>query len=300
MTLRESHSHPRIFDAIALFCAIVSVFVAWLSFSHGGNWSALGWVSLVCLSLLLWGTFVEPSRLRVIRRRESLVLSPTIWIRIVFLSDLHAGGPRPASWYERLARETSALNPDVLFLGGDHVVDRVEPVAMLAPFSRVSARFGKYFVLGNHDFLDRPQEIRAQLQSFGLEDLTNRSVVHSRDGKKIELSGVDDHWHGNPKLQTRTSSEIPHVLLAHEPDVLMDLQKGDVDLVFAGHTHGGQVALPLIGSLWPIPTKLGRRVSSGRCVMNGVPCLVSEGAGEADARYRLFTNPEILVVEVGI
>jgi predicted MPP superfamily phosphohydrolase len=300
MTLRDTHTLVRFYDGLAIATSVLALIVVWASFSASGAWVILGWLSLIGVGLIAWGTFVEPQRLRILRRREALVSHPTTWIKIVFLSDFHAGGPRPAKWYERLAREASALNPDVLLLGGDFVVDRSDPITMLAPFTVVSARMGKYFVLGNHDFMDQPHVIREALQRFGCEDLTNRSVFLSRDGKELELTGIDDHWYGDPKLALRKSKEVPRFLLSHEPDVLMDLEPGQVDYVIAGHTHGGQVALPLIGPLRPIPAKLGRKVSDGLRNLYGTPCFISEGCGEADARFRLFTYPEIVVIEVGI
>lgn len=300
MNLRESHEHPFAFDAFLAAVAVVGFLVAWRSFAAGGMWSALGVLALVGEALLAYGVFVEPRRIAVVRYREPLVPSPSVWMRIVFLSDLHAGSFRRATWFERIAHEAQALQPDVVILGGDYVADHADPVTELRPLADLRAPLGRFFVLGNHDFLDRPQDIRAAVSSFGFEDLTNRSVTVERSGRRVELHGVDDHWHGRPEPFVRPSPKFPHVTVAHEPDVLLDLSEGATDLVLSGHTHGGQVRLPAVGPLWPIPSALGRAVDRGRKVMHGIPCIISNGLGETDGRMRLFSPPEIVVVEIGI
>ena len=88
--------------------------------------------------------------------------------------------------------------------------------------------------------------------------------------------------------------------ISHEPDAALDLKEGDTDLLLSGHTHGGQIRLPFIGSIVKIPSILGRKADEGKKVVNGVPVIVSEGVAETDIRSRLFCPPEIMVVDVGI
>ncbi|MFZ2803703.1 MAG: metallophosphoesterase [Patescibacteria group bacterium] len=298
--LRKSHEHPHVFDAFLILLGVVGLFTAWSSFRAGGFWDVLGILALVGEALLAYGVFIEPQHLSVVRYREPLVAQPTTWVSIAFLSDLHAGGFRTRAWFERVARETAALHPDLILLGGDFVADRVDPLDDLSPLTQLSAPLGKFFVLGNHDFFDRPQEVRAAIRSFGFTDLTNTSLAFERNGRAFELSGIDDVWYGNPKRQGRSSPILPHVTLSHEPDILLDLAEKETDLVLSGHTHGGQVRLPFVGPLWPVPTLLGRNASQGRFVRNGITGIISNGLGETDGRLRLMTPPQIVLVEVGI
>lgn len=300
MDLRRSHDRSLGFDAFLVGVACFGLWVAWFGFSRGGAWSVLAISALIGEALLVYGIFIEPQRIVVTRHRIALTKQSTTWIRIVFLSDLHAGAFRSSSWYERISRESAALQPDLVLLGGDYVLDRAEPVSDLAALSDIPARLGKYFVLGNHDLVDRPQDIRRALVSFGYEDLTNRSVRIGNQDRELEVQGMDDCWHGKPKRFQRASPDIPHVTVSHEPDALMDVVEGQTDLVFVGHTHGGQVRFPALGALWPIPAKLGRAVDRGRKIIHGVPCVISNGLGETDGRMRLFSPPEIVVVEAGI
>ncbi len=300
MNLRKSHDRSRGFDVFLVIVALVGFVSIWFGSSLGGFWNLLALAALLGELLLAYGIWIEPNRLVVTRYREPLASDPKIWLRVAFLSDLHAGAFRGRDWYERIAREVASLAPDLVIFGGDYVQDRAEPVADLKPFASLAPRLGKFFVLGNHDYMDRPQDVRAAVASLGYEDLTNRTAVIRADGRTFELHGVDDLWYGNPKRFARSSHLVPHLLISHEPDTLMDLKEGDTDLTLVGHTHGGQVRLPFLGSLWPIPTKLGRAVDHGRRIVNGIRCLVSNGLGETDGRMRLLDRPEILLVEIGV
>lgn len=300
MDLRKSHDRSRGFDVFLVCVAVFGWLCAWFGFSRGGAWSILGVLALIGEALMVEGVCFGPKRLTVTRYRMPLVREPKTWVKIAVLSDFHAGSFKKKNWVERVAHETAALKPDLLLLAGDFVTDRFEPVADLSPLAGLAAPLGRFFVLGNHDLEDRPQEIRKTIASYGYEDLTNRSVMLASNGQRFELAAIDDIWFGKPKLLKRSSPSIPHVTLSHEPDLLMNVKEGDTDLIVCGHTHGGQVRLPLIGPLWPIPSKLGRAAYAGKKVMNGVPCIISNGLGESDGRMRLFSPPEIVVVEVGI
>lgn len=299
MKSRISNDQRWAFFVLVAAVMAVGVAIAILSFSAGGFWKVLGIAALAGEALVIYGMFIESRRLTVARYREALHRHPETWLRVVFLSDLHARPDYPEDWWQRLATEVQALGPDVVVIGGDLVARESEPVADLAPLKDIQAPLGKYFVLGNHDFKHRPQEVRAAMRGFGFEDLTNRSVILTHEGRRLELQGMDDHWYGRPESFKRDNEHTPHVLVAHEPDVLLDLQTGDTDLLLTGHTHGGQVRLPLIGFLW-VPSRTRRVACHGKCLVNGVKAIVSNGLGQSYGRPRLFTPPQILVVEVGI
>ena len=300
MNLRSSHATPWAYDAALILCGLVAFGVFFLSVGRGGLWRIIGILVVCALALIVYAAFLEPRILRVTRYREALVPDPRVWLRVAFLSDLHAGGFRKREWYERIVRETQALRPDIVVGGGDFVADLVEHVSDLSPLRDLVAGLGKVFVLGNHDYIDRPQSVRSALGSYGFADLTNGSITFVHDGAKLEITGVDDHWRGDPVIAKRTSADIPRLVVAHEPDVCMDLKEGDADLVIAGHTHGGQVRLPFIGPVYPIPSKLGRAVDQGRKIVNGTRLIVSRGLGEEEARVRLFCPAEVVIVDVGI
>jgi predicted MPP superfamily phosphohydrolase len=213
---------------------------------------------------------------------------------------MHAGDFKPASWFAKVARTVQGLRPDIAVLGGDVVVDASRPIGDLAAFKDVVAKLGKVYVMGNHDLVDRPQDIRKAIEGWGYACIENKTVRFEKDGRHFDLSGIADPWFGDPRPVPRASRKVPHVTVSHEPDMLMDMVAGDTDLMLAGHTHAGQVRLPLVGALWPIPAKLGRAVDQGRKVVNGIPVIVSNGLGESDGRLRVFAPPQIVCVDIGI
>ncbi len=287
------------FISLLVALCVFGLMTAWLSFRAGGFWDFLGIAALCGTVVVLYAEFIEPKRITVKRYREALVFDPKTWIRVAFLSDLHAGGGALPQYWERVAREVQALAPDLIILGGDFVADRAEPVADLEPFAKLHASLGKMFVMGNHDYVDQPQHIRKTLMGFGYTDMMHKSVTVAQEGHELEIHGLDDHWYGTLRPFARKSKTIPHLLISHEPDVLMDLQEGDTDLVLSGHTHGGQVRFPLIGSVW-VPAKLGRAVDRGRKRLKGVTAIISNGLGEGKWRPRFFSPPQIVIVEVGL
>jgi predicted MPP superfamily phosphohydrolase len=255
-------------------------------------------VLAIVVALVAYGLFIEPRRLNVARYQEDLIPHPTTRMRFAFLSDFHAGGGIPEGWWERVVLETNALAPDAIFLAGDFVVRHARDVNTLQPLKGLRAPQGIYFVLGNHDFLDRPQDIRAFLTGIGGIDLTNRTIQLRREGKEIDVQGLDDHWYGAPG-QIARNGKISHITIAHQPDVALDLEEGKTDLVLAGHTHGGQVRLPIIGSPW-IPAKLRQQVGGGRTLFSGIPVIVSRGLGQEKWHPRFGARPEVVIVDVGV
>jgi predicted MPP superfamily phosphohydrolase len=297
--MKKAASHEGAFLIFELGVVLFGLIVAWLSFRAGGIWNWLGAAALFGEALLAYGVFIETHRLRVTTYREELRPHPSVWMKIAFLSDFHAGGSMGKDWWERVATETAALAPDVIVLGGDYVVESFDTINELLPLTQLRAPLGVFFLLGNHDFLDRPEDIRSWLVDKGFADLTNRSITVHRDGRDLEIQGLDDHWYGAPQDFERTSPAIAHLLIAHEPDALLDLEEGKTDLMLAGHTHGGQVRVPGIGALW-VPTNIGRKVSGGPVRLNGVRALISRGLGQSAWEPRLGARPEIVIVEAGI
>ncbi|MFH1077732.1 MAG: metallophosphoesterase [Patescibacteria group bacterium] len=298
---RKGRSFGLVYDLLTVALATFGVVGAFVSFRAGGSWIVAGAVFTVGVSLVLWGSFVEPYRLVVRTYREPLVPEPKAWVRLVFISDMHAGPFHDRRWFERVGLEVASLGADLLVFGGDFVSYRADAVMDVSPLGRVRGRLGTYFILGNHDYLDDPASVRRTATGWGIADLTNGHASVQKDGRTLQLSGVDDCWYGRPAVPPmRVAATTPHVTIAHEPDIALDVKAGDTDLIIAGHTHGGQIRLPFVGALAGIPSLLGRRADRGRKTINGVPLIVSEGLGESDVRARLFCPPEVTVVEIGI
>jgi len=269
------------------------------------------WKALVCLTLAfalgLWSLWLEPASLRV----QDVDL-PLDWpyprpLRVTLVSDLHVGAP-----YHGLSRLPStvdrinATHPDIICLAGDFVTLGIiggsvtPPEALTRALSRLKAPAGVFAVMGNHDRVYSGQRVRAALAAAGIRDLEDTSVVVITPSGRVWVTGVSDFWTGahdiGRALRAVADSVTPILLLTHNPDLFPGIP-ARVTLTLAGHTHGGQVRLPLIGA--PIvPSVFGQRYVRGHVVEGGRHLFVSTGIGTSDIPIRLGVPPTIFVLTV--
>lgn len=291
LNLEKSLETIILFDLALLFLGLFGIILFIYGSIAGQQW--IVYSMLVCELILIYAVVVAPQRITITKYREVLGKDPKHWIRVVLLTDLHANEKTSQARFERIAERVRSLNPHILLLGGDFVVWDSNDVNRLKPISQIKAA-GKYFVLGNHDYSDNPQKVSGKLKEWGMVDITNTGLSFRHEGKELRIYGVDDAEFGSCVLPTAD----PHIILAHSPDSALCLNEGS-GLVLCGHTHGGQIRLPLIGSI-DIPSKLGRRADQGAKIINGVRLLISRGLGVVGIRARLFCPPEILFVEIGL
>jgi predicted MPP superfamily phosphohydrolase len=172
-------------------------------------------------------------------------------------------------------------------------VRAIEPCAQL--LGQIRARFGILAILGNHDVSTDPAHITAVLQAHGVSVLRNRSVSLERDGERLWLAGVDDVLAGTPdlKLTLRTIPRgEPVVLLAHEPDYADYV--ADVDLQLSGHSHGGQIRIPLVGA--PVLPSMGRKYPWGLRRIGPLTLYTNVGIGTIWIPMRFNCPPEVTLV----
>ncbi|MBS3821670.1 MAG: metallophosphoesterase, partial [Phycisphaerae bacterium] len=193
----------------------------------------------------------------------------------------------------------NAARPDLVVLLGDYV-SRADAItrALVEVLRSLRAPLGVYAVLGNHDYwTDAPAMIRI-FDDAGVRMLTNDHAVLTRDGQPLCLAGVDDLMAGSPSLTDALADapdDAPRLLLCHNPDYLDRMPRDvRVDLALCGHTHGGQVRLPLIG---PPALPVGnRRYAEGLVRAPSCPAYVSRGIGMVSIPVRFNCRPELPVI----
>lgn len=222
-------------------------------------------------------------------------------LTVAFLTDLHLGPymglKRMGAW----VAASNALSPDLVLLGGDlvdqfYTGDISEAVPHLAA---LQSRLGTFAVLGNHD-RTRYRDLSPLLAAFraaGVSVLMNEGVRVRPD---LWVAGIDDWRTGHPDVGSALRRAPPlhegaRLLLTHNPDAIPDLPT-DLDLVLAGHTHGGQVQLPLIGPL-VTSSEYGRRFAEG-WVDAPMPAFVSRGLGVTLLPFRLLCRAEVVSLEL--
>jgi len=218
---------------------------------------------------------------------------------LAFLSDLHHGPYVPLAYVRHAVKMTNALKPDLIALGGDYPHHGIEFIApCVGELGRLRAPLGVYAVLGNHDHYNGGQPYAtAALRAAGIPELTNRGLWITADGARLWLCGVDDFWRGRQNLPAALGATTlldAVILLSHNPDYVEEIRDPRVGLVLCGHTHGGQVDLPIFGP--PIvPSLYGQKYAHGLVQGPMAQVFVSRGIGTITPPIRLFCKPEIVL-----
>jgi uncharacterized protein len=224
--------------------------------------------------------------------------------RVLFLSDLHVGSHTRD--VERLTRITTAaaeLQPDLMCLGGDYINGllfgggRVPPETTAAILGRVKPPLGSFAILGDHDEIYGGASIAHALRDAGLTVLLDEAARITFEGNEITILGVTPDRARSPELIRDARMGLPRIILAHDPAAFALLPSDAADLMLCGHTHGGQIQLPLLGPLVnmsdaPLAWTYGH-VVKGDCHL-----YVTSGLGTSLIPLRLGIPPEIVLIEV--
>jgi predicted MPP superfamily phosphohydrolase len=223
-------------------------------------------------------------------------------LRVAFASDFHAGPYTSHRVLQHAVRAVVAAEPDVLLLGGDYVAVRARYIDRLAGLlAEVPAPAGRFAVLGNHDHYAGSRVIINALERAGIEVLVNRSVRLPPPHEAVRVCGLDDHLTGYPDAAEALddpagpASDVGvRLVLMHAPSGLLDLGARPFALALAGHTHGGQIALPGGRPLLVPGGRLSRRYHAGDYELGeGRRLLVSRGVGQSTVPFRWNAPPEV-------
>jgi len=238
-------------------------------------------------------------------------------LRVAVLTDIHAVEPwMSAARIGRIVETANGLGADLIVLLGDYVEAMSDkfitgdvPIrAWAEALGRLRAPLGVFSVLGNHDWYQDQKGVRAGLQQVGIPVLENNAIKIDKGGRRFWLAGLGDQLAMRRRgrrgvddlpgtMRQVMADSDPVVLLAHEPDIFVDVP-GRVAVTLAGHTHGGQVCLPLIGRP-VVPSSFGQRFAYGHIEEGGRHMIVCAGLGLTGVPVRFGVPPEIALVTVG-
>lgn len=220
---------------------------------------------------------------------------PAGWdgLRIDFLSDLHfCGTPSRAFFDAVMDKLTAGPPPDLVVLGGDFV-DTDAHHAWLAPvLGRLTATEGKYAIVGNHDKHHQPDRVRAELVAAGYTVLGNGWQEATIRGERCVLIGHEGPWFRPAPDLKAAPDDCFRLCISHTPDNFYWGVENRIGLMLCGHVHGGQIRLPLIGSIF-VPSVYGRRFDQGVFESEGMVMAVGRGlSGKEPLRFRC--RPQVL------
>ena len=265
-------------------------------------------IVLLLAGMVFWGFLIEPGRLVV--REQTIQIDN--WpqqldgLRIAVLSDIHAD-----DWFvddkklRTIVERTNQLQPELIVILGDYmssngrVTRRVEPERIGVILKDLRAPLGVYSVLGNHDWWYSGIQVRRGLEKNGIQVLENEVIHFDVRGTQLWLVGLADLWTRRQAIADTLGmvpEGAPVIALTHNPDIFPDLPQR-VPLLLAGHTHGGQVRLPLIGSVVE-SSDFGDRYIKGHVFENNHHLFVTTGIGTSIVPVRFGVAPEIVLLTI--
>ena len=258
---------------------------------------------LVAASLLVYGNRVA---MRVPPVKPVDVVIPRLGpgldgLRVAVLTDTHFGPIDRTQWSERVVAAVNALGADVVCHAGDLADGSVaRRRKQVDPLGGVEAGLGRFYITGNHEYFGEAQAWLDHMAGLGWDPLHNRATVLERGGDRIVFAGIDDptgaasglpgHGPDLPRALADVPSDLPVVLLAHQPKQVAQAREAGVDLQISGHTHGGQI--------WPfhLLVRLDQPTLGGLTRHGPTQLYNSRGTGFWGPPFRIFAPSEITLL----
>lgn len=255
-------------------------------------------ILLIFIGMLAYCFYYEPNKLEV--NRITIYDEQLSGLKIVFASDFHIK-PHQQKRLEKIVETINEQNADIVLSAGDYVSGHSEiltmPINKIAKgLGKIKSKYGFYTSLGNHDKYLGTERIRTALEEYNITVLNNENIKINIDGKEIYIVGIQ-YKHKNTKLieKALNGTKEPIIFLTHSPDEFYKIPN-NVNLILAGHTHGGQVVLPFVGAI--LTGSIYRdRFLYGFKELDGKKIITTRGIGVSILPLRFNCPPEIMVIE---
>lgn len=215
--------------------------------------------------------------------------------KVLFFSDVHIG-----KWYDQkhlpmIISMIEMEKPDILICGGDFIdkyprdKKRIRISEIIHQLQQITVP-NKFAVMGNHDY----ELYMRMIEEGGFQLLKNKQV----NVDDVSIIGLEDYLHGRPSLDNIVYDENKmHIVIIHEPDAVDELDKEHVDLYLSGHTHGGQVNIPILRD--KVLPRAGKHYLKGKYTLNEkCSIIVSSGIGRTGLPLRLGNPPELVLIQL--
>jgi uncharacterized protein len=221
--------------------------------------------------------------------------------RVVQIGDLHLDDWTKPARLRGITQKVNEQRPDLVAITGDfasYSAEQLDTRRLIEALRDLSARDGCVAILGNHDYLTDVKLVRRCIREGGVTELINGVRSVRRGNAALHVAGIDDVMEGRSRLDL-VLRELPEsgaaILLAHEPDFAdVSAATGRFDLQLSGHSHGGQIGVPLLRRLVLPP--FSQRYTSGLHEVGGMSVYTNRGIGFVHLRARFLCRPEITVL----
>ncbi len=261
-------------------------------------------VSIIIVGIILYSRFIATTGIIV---KEYKVNAPNIsdnfdGIKIAHISDIHYGRTTNKKELDYLVKKVNETKPDIVVFTGDLIdsdtkLNENKINEIIDSLSKIEAKLGKYAIKGNHDY--DFTEFDEIINKSGFNNLNDTyDLIYNKGNIPIMIIGINSNLKSDKLIQNKISSineeikEINYnykILLLHEPDYVDEIDYSSYNLILAGHSHGGQIRLPYIGSIIN-PTK-AKKYHDEYYKLGDSNLFVSSGIGTSTISFRLFNRP---------
>ncbi len=253
-------------------------------------------ITVIIVYIIIRSLIIEPNSIKI--TRYEIESNDLRGIKIAFLSDFHLKR-NDYKRLDRIIKLTNKENPNIVFLGGDFAKypDKNKNMNMDIVANNLKLlNAPKYAVLGDDDLKSDYKGIKLAFEKYKIPILENRAVRTITGGRYLDIIGLDDIATRDVNItKAMKRTRLPRIVLTHNPDIYYDLLD-DVTLILAGHTHGGQIVIPMTAPMF-VPSRYGVQFASGLQTPKDNKIIISRGLGTDRFPARLNCEPEIVIVD---
>ncbi|WP_070000247.1 metallophosphoesterase [Cellulosilyticum sp. I15G10I2] len=266
-------------------------------------------LGLIGLCIFVYARYIEPELLII---HEEVIISETLSsdrkaLKIAQFSDTHLGEDYTLNNLKKTVVKINENTPDIIVFTGDLIDNNKEyedAEAIIRELTALKAKLAKVAVYGNHDHGGNgTRRYKQIMERSGFILLDNSSyIIDLGNNQKINIMGIDDLLLGSPDIKKATQNINKahyNVFISHAPDIADEVKAYPIDLQLSGHSHGGQVTIPFIGS--PLTPPYAKKYIKGMYEIEGntrMRLYVNSGLGTSQLKYRFLNIPEITVFKL--
>ena len=255
-------------------------------------------LTILLVFVVVYGVFIEPNILDV---TKYIIQDKELdGIKIVFASDFHIK-PHQQKRLENIVEVINAQNPDIVLSAGDFVSVNLPKTTMSIEdiancLGKIDAKYGTYTTLGNHDQWYGVEDVISELEKNNIKVLHNKNIKINIRNKEVFVAGIQYNPYDKALIwDSLGGTKKPVIMLTHSPDEFPTVPNR-VNLTLAGHTHGGQIRIPLFGPIFTC-SKYYDKYAYGLIEENGKKLITTRGIGVSILPIRFNCPPEIVVIE---